>query len=201
MNAVRLILASASPRRATLLRTVGWTPEVRPARIDEAPLPDETPEQTVARLARTKAETVAFPLREDADVAVLAADTAVVLDGEALGKPSSPDEARAMLRRLSGRTHRVLTGVFLTTPHDGAGAGAVESTEVRFRRLDDAWIEAYVATGEPMDKAGAYGIQERGVWLTRGIRGSWSNVVGLPLERLPELFAGIGVDPHAAFNR
>lgn len=201
MRTVRLILASASPRRASLLRGVGWDPEILPAEIDETPETGETARGTVVRLAREKARVVAANLPDAAGRAVLAADTAVVLDGEALGKPADAEDAKAMLRRLSDRTHRVLTGVCLRDGASGVEAHVIDETEVRFRRLQADWIDWYVATGEPMDKAGAYGIQGLGVWLTRSIRGSWSNVVGLPLERLPDLFAAIGADARRPLSR
>jgi septum formation protein len=124
---------------------------------------------------------------------VLAADTEVVLDGRVLGKPADAAQASRMLRDLRGREHEVLTGVRLVRTDDGRAAGGVEVTRVRFGDCDDVLIEAYVRTGEPFDKAGAYAIQGRGVLLTAGIDGSWSNVVGLPVERLPGWFAAIGV--------
>ena len=116
-----------------------------------------------------------------------------VLGGLSLDKPEDPREAAAMLRRLSGRTHEVWTGVHVLRPATLATAGTVERTRVRMRAFDEATIAWYVATGEPLDKAGAYGIQGLGVFLVDGIEGSWSNVVGLPLERLPDLFAAVGL--------
>jgi septum formation protein len=124
----------------------------------------------------------------------MAADTAVVLEELVLGKPADNTEAAGMLFRLSGRVHQVVTGVFLLRTDDGRSARAVESTGVRFRTLSRPLIDWYVSTGEPLDKAGAYGIQGRGVLLTAGVEGSWTNVVGLPLERLPGLFSQIGFD-------
>jgi septum formation protein len=185
----RLILASASPRRRELLTQAGFSFTVKAADIDESVLPGEDPEAYVTRLAREKAQAV-FRLegrvtsdegRGD-DVVVLGADTTVVLDGEILGKPVDKADAARMLRALSGRTHRVITGVAVVT---GRGVEvAAEVTEVRFCELSDTEIAAYVETGEPMDKAGAYGIQGRaGKWIPR-IEGCYFNVVGLPLARV-----------------
>ena len=195
MRGSTIVLASASPRRAELLRSVGIEPEIRPAEIDESAAAGETPEAAVARLAATKAAHVAHELGARDDVIVIAADTVVVVDGIALGKPIDDEDALRMLHTLSGRAHHVLTGVHLIATGSGRTAAAVDTTHVRFRDLDEAWIRWYVATGETRDKAGAYGIQGRGAWLTTAIEGSWSNVVGLPLERLPALLRDVGVDP------
>ncbi len=195
MREPKLVLASASPRRAELLRSVGIEPEVRPSAIDESAIDGESPSDGVARLARSKAVEVASVFDRRDDVVVLAADTTVVVDGIALGKPRDDEDAGAMLRALSGREHAVWTGVHVIAIASGRAATAVDETRVRFRVLDDDWIRWYVATGEPRDKAGAYGIQGRGAWLTTAISGSWSNVVGLPLERLPELLREVGYDP------
>ncbi|MCB1055952.1 MAG: septum formation protein Maf, partial [Acidobacteria bacterium] len=149
----RLILASGSPRRSQLLGLLGLAFEVRPVDLDETPHPGEDPVVYVERLAREKAEAHAHP-----GELVLAADTTVFLDREILGKPEDPDDARRMLRRLSARTHQVATGVAL---HDRATARTVahvDRTPVTFRALTEAEIDWYVATGEPMDKAGAYAI-------------------------------------------
>jgi septum formation protein len=195
MREPTIVLASASPRRAQLLRAVGLDPDVRPSGVDEPSIAGESPADGVARLAASKANDVARTLARRDDVVVLAADTAVVVDGVALGKPRDDGDARAMLRSLSGREHSVWTGVHVIATGTDRTATAVEETRVRFRTLDDAWVRWYVATGEPRDKAGAYGIQGRGAWLTTAIAGSWSNVVGLPLERLPDLFLEVGYDP------
>jgi len=199
MCRIRLVLASASPRRAELLRSVGIEPDVRPSGIDERALDGETPTDTVARLARAKAERVAAELGRDPAAVVLAADTAVVLDGVALGKPTDDDDAVAMLARLAGRTHEVRTGVCVVA--GAAEASVVETSVVAFRPLPPGWIRWYVSTGEPRDKAGAYGIQGRGAWLAESVAGSWTNVVGLPVERLPDLLARVGVDPLALVSR
>jgi septum formation protein len=190
-----LYLASASPRRLELLQRLGFDPRVRPTGVDESFVDGESPSEHVARLARLKGQAAAEVLRgESLQAAVLAADTAVVLSGAILGKPADDEDARRMLRMLSGRTHEVLTAVYLERIDTGTHASAVECTRVHFRAYGAADIDAYVRSGEPLDKAGAYGIQGLGVFLTDGIEGSWSNVVGLPLERLPSLFAAIGLD-------
>jgi septum formation protein len=181
-----VVLASGSPRRLELLRRLGLDPEVRVAAVDETPLTGETPAETVARLARAKAHAV-----EAGDALVVAADTEVVLDGTVLGKPADRAEATAMLRALSGRTHVVLTGV-----HVLAGdreSAAVEETLVCFRVLSDEEIAAYVATGEPDDKAGGYGIQGAGGMFVERIEGSDTNVIGLPLATVVRLAAEVGV--------
>ncbi len=176
----RLVLASGSPRRAQLLRSIGLTFTVRPVDADESTREDEPPEQYVERLARTKASAIVAP-----DEIVLGADTTVVLDGQIIGKPTGPDDARAILRRLSARTHTVLTGIAVARTHDVMSA--VDSTAVTFAPLPDSWIDRYVESGEPLDKAGAYGMQDgAGLFVTR-IEGSPSTVIGLPLHRLAEL--------------
>jgi septum formation protein len=173
---LRLILASSSARRAELLRAAGIAFEIVPAEIDERPLAGETPAAHVERLAREKAGAVA-PQHPRAEI--LAADTTVVIDGLMLGKPADDTEARAMLTRLSGRTHEVLTGVALI--RDGHLASAVDTTSVRFVPMSDADIDWYVASGEPWGKAGAYGIQGLASRFVDRIEGSYSNVVGLPM--------------------
>ena len=190
--AVRLVLASASPRRLELLRSVGIDASSVPSGHPEHEHAGEPPHERVARLAADKAAEVAAS--QPRDTLVLGADTTVVLDGGTLEKPRDAEEAAEMLRRLSGRTHHVLTGVCLRRAGDDRRATVVERTAVRFRAYGENVVRWYVGTGEPLDKAGAYGIQGRGVFLSDGIEGSWSNVVGLPLERLPELFAALGVD-------
>lgn len=202
-----LVLASASPRRRDLLERLGRPVEVRPADVDETPAQGEDPVDLVRRLAVVKAETV-LDRAPEADVVVLAADTVVVLDGEVLGKPDDRAAAARMLARLSDRTHRVLTGVAVAArrpPSLARTASAelgptsaviahVEATEVTFAPLTDAEISWYVATGEPLDKAGAYGIQGVGALWVPAIRGSWDNVVGLPLGVTRRLLAEAGLD-------
>ncbi len=185
-----LVLASASPRRRELLVQVGYQFTVRPAHVAEDPLPGEDPIVYVTRLAREKAEAVFGELRvadngskeqglDGQSLAVLGADTTVTLDNAILGKPENAADAARILRLLSGRTHRVITGVALVTA-DGTQVAA-EATAVRFLTLSDEEIAAYVASGEPMDKAGAYGIQGRAArWIPR-IEGCYFNVMGLPL--------------------
>ncbi|HEX5044930.1 MAG TPA: Maf family protein [Candidatus Polarisedimenticolaceae bacterium] len=190
----RLHLASASPRRLALLREVGLDVVPCPAPVDETPFPGEDPVARVARLAEAKVAAAAArlgPLPEGA--VLLGADTTVVLDGVALDKPEGPEEASAILRRLAGRTHEVWTGVHVRRPGTGTRADVRERTRVRLRSFGEDAVAWYVASGEPLDKAGAYGIQGLGVFLVEGIEGSWSNVVGLPLERLPEMMRTVGI--------
>lgn len=190
-----LYLASASPRRRELLASLGLTFHVEPAAVDETFQPGESAEEHVVRLAAKKAATVAAALRHRAiDALVLAADTTVTIDGSVLGKPADAAEAVTMLRRLAGRRHDVLTACRLVRNDDGRAAAVVASSAVTFKPWHEPLVRWYVATGEPMDKAGAYGIQERGVLLTAGIEGSWSNVVGLPVELLSGLFDDVGDD-------
>lgn len=174
----RLILASASPRRRELLAQAGFSFEVRAAHVNEDPRPDEEPIAYVVRLARDKAQAV-FAELNDPEAIVLGADTTVTLDGLILAKPVDAADAARMLRMLSGRTHRVITGVAVATAR--GTQVAAEVTGVRFLALGDKEIENYVATGEPMDKAGAYGIQGLAAkWIPR-VEGCYFNVVGLPL--------------------
>ena len=197
-----LVLASASPRRRELLTQAGYSFTVHPAHIPEDPHPGEDPIAYVTRLAREKAEAVyhqlsaaaAKPHEEGLDgksIAVLGADTTVTIDNEILGKPEDAADAERMLRLLSGRSHRVITGVSLVT---AAGAEtAAEVTAVRFMNLSPEDIRAYAATGEPMDKAGAYAIQGRAArWIPR-IEGCYFNVVGLPLALVSTLLEARGI--------
>jgi septum formation protein len=186
-----LVLASASPRRRELLTQAGYTFRVHAAQVNEDPLPGEEPIAYVTRLAREKAEAVFRELSADGHgepLLVLGADTTVTVDGEILGKPENAAEAARMLRLLSGRSHRVMTGVALVSA--AATEVAAEVTAVRFLTLSDEEIAAYVATGEPMDKAGAYAIQGRAArWIPR-IEGCYFNVMGLPLALVAELVEG-----------
>ena len=189
-NEPMLVLASASPRRRELLAQAGYSFEVHPAHIPEDPLAGEDPIAYVVRLAREKAQAVYQELTVDSslaapDLAVLGADTTVTLDNHILGKPEDAADAARMLRLLSGRTHRVITGVALVTAE--AVEVAAEATAVRFLTLSGEEIAAYVATGEPMDKAGAYAIQGLAArWIPR-IEGCYFNVVGLPLALVSAL--------------
>lgn len=188
MTNARIILASQSPRRRELLSLVGIPHDVRPADLDERLLPGEQPVPHAERLARAKAEAIAA--REPAAV-VIGADTIVVLDDEILGKPATPPEAQATLRKLSGRTHTVHTAVAVA--RNGLTVSGVESVEVTFRRLTDEQIDAYIATGEPMDKAGAYGIQGYGAVIVERVHGDYFAVMGLALGRLVGLLEQVGI--------
>lgn len=182
-----MILASASPRRKELLALAGFDFAVETAAVEETYDPALPPEQIVMHLAAVKSAPVAALHPEEP---VVGADTVVVLDEEILGKPRSEEEAKAMLRRLSGRVHQVYTGVCLRRGEETVCFH--ECTLVRFKPLTEAQIAAYVATGEPMDKAGAYGIQGRGCVLVEGIEGDYFNVVGLPVSRLYDEMKKLG---------
>ena len=188
MRPPRLVLASGSPRRRQLLEQLGLEIEVRPAAVDEAALPCEEASVHVERLARAKAEAVA---ERERDALVIGGDTVVVLDGEILGKPGSEEAAVEMLLGLQGREHRVETGVAVAAP-GGAVLSDVVSAAVRFRGFDRARAEAYVATGEPMDKAGSYGIQGFGSVLVEEVRGDYFAVMGLPVARVVRLLEELG---------
>jgi septum formation protein len=190
---MKLILASSSPRRAEVLRDAGVAFEVLATQIEEIRRPGETAQTMVVRLAEAKARAVASQAgRNERDCIVIGADTAVELDGEIFGKPRDAVHAREMLATLSGRTHQVVTGIFLLRLPDGATRSAVEGTSVTFAPINHEIIQDYVATGEPLDKAGAYAIQGRaGLYITR-IDGCYFNVVGLPLARLHALLLELG---------
>lgn len=176
----RLILASASPRRAEILRAVGWPFEPSPVNIEEKRGPGEMAVAYVERLAREKAEAAVGSYQESL---VLGADTTVVVEEEVLEKPLDEEDARRMLRRLSGKWHEVLTGVaLLRVGEHNRLTIAHERTEVRFHRMSDEEIEWYVASGEPLDKAGAYAVQGRAALFIEAIRGDYWNVVGLPIQ-------------------
>ena len=194
---MRLILASASPRRAELLRAAGFDFEIVATDIDERLRPDEPPASFVRRLAAEKSAAGLAQVRP-VGVVVLGADTAVVVDGEVLGKPRDDHDAAAMLARLSGRRHDVLTGVSLRT--STAEAGFVEATTVEFSQLSDAEIAWYVASGEGRDKAGAYAIQGLAARFIPRIEGSYSNVVGLPLAATAELVVKIASGSQSGYS-
>lgn len=183
----KVILASGSPRRKELLREMGVEFEVDVSDVDETA--DGRPEQMVAVLAERKARAVAQ--RRNSGL-IVAADTLVALEDRALGKPADDAEAREMLHALSGRTHDVFTGVCVLDAGNGRMCLEAVRTGVRFRELTDAEIDAYVATGEPRDKAGAYAIQGGAGAFVEGYEGSRSNVIGLPVERLSEMLEQMG---------
>jgi len=185
----RVVLASASPRRRELLRLVGIDYEVRPADIDESYLPGEVPREHAERLARGKAEAIAALAGSEA--VTIGSDTIVVVDGDVLGKPRDRQHAAQMLRRLSGRSHIVMTGVAVSWR--GTTLSGVEEVGVTFRVLSDDEIERYIDTGEPMDKAGAYGIQGFGATIVERVDGDYFAVMGLALNRLARLLADSGL--------
>jgi septum formation protein len=183
---IEVVLASASPRRRELLSLIGLRHEVRPADVDEALVVGETPRAYAERLARAKAEAVAAP-----GAVVIGSDTIVVVDGLVLGKPRDAAEAARMLRQLSGRSHLVMTAVAVT--HDGVTVSDVVQVGVTFRRLEEGEIDDYIRTGEPMDKAGAYGIQGFGATIIDRVDGDYFAVMGLPVNRLVRLLESIGL--------
>jgi septum formation protein len=186
-----LLLASASPRRSALLTQIGVVHEVLPAQVDETVLPDESAEALVVRLAGLKARHGAARRAAGDGRPVLGADTVVVVDDRILGKPRDATDGASMLRQLSGRSHRVLSGVALA--HAGAVRTALSISTVSFRALDAAEIAAYWASGEPRDKAGAYAIQGRAARFVTHLAGSYSGVMGLPLYETAELLTAAGL--------
>jgi septum formation protein len=193
---VKLILASASPRRAQLLKQVGIPFQVVPSTVDEA-VEGFTPGEMVIKLALAKAGQVASGF---SDGLVLGADTVVVYRDTVLGKPRSAADARKMLLQLSGREHRVITGLALVDAAGGAFQTASSETRVWMRALESDLIDAYIATGEPMDKAGAYGIQEKAAFFVERIEGCYFNVVGLPLTQLYLLLSRMEIKPWFAWR-
>jgi septum formation protein len=183
---MRLTLASSSPRRRELLVDLGFAPEVRPAQADETPLAGEAPAPYALRVARAKARAVDGEL-------VLAADTTVAVDGTILGKPLDGADAARMLRLLSGRTHQVVSAVCVRRPAIRLELDAVVTTDVEVARLDEATIGWYVATGEPLDKAGAYAVQGKFGAFVRAVRGSVTGVIGLPLDETLALLRRAGL--------
>ena len=188
MSDCRVVLASSSPRRRQLLDLIGIAHEVRPANIDETMRLREAPRRHAERLAREKASAIA---KRDPDLITIGADTIVVVNRKVLGKPRDPEDAARMLTMLSGREHMVITAVAVSRGRKLRSA--VEEVRVRFRRLRDDEIEAYIATGEPMDKAGAYGIQGYGATIVERIEGDYFAVMGLPIVRLIGLLRDVGV--------
>jgi septum formation protein len=183
----RVILASASPRRRELLSLIGIEHEVRPANIDETYLPGEAAREHAERLAREKAGAIEVP-----DAITIGSDTIVVVDGRVLGKPRDREHAAEMLSQLSGRSHVVMTGV--AAKWRGKLVSGLEEVGVTFRPLRDDEIERYIDTGEPMDKAGAYGIQGFGATLVERVDGDYFAVMGLPLNRLARLLETLGLN-------
>ncbi|MDO8444519.1 MAG: Maf family protein [Deltaproteobacteria bacterium] len=186
----KIILASNSPRRLMLLRQVGIEPVVVPSHVPEDAIEGEFPEDTALRLAIEKAREVSKQFREGL---VIGADTVVVIAGEQLGKPKDVDDAGRMLRLLSGKTHTVVTGLAVIDAGTSDTKTALVRTRVRFKPLSEEDIEVYIGTGDPMDKAGAYGIQGRAAVFIEGIEGCYSNVVGLPLSELMDILKSFGV--------
>jgi septum formation protein len=189
MSEPRVVLASSSPRRRELLTLIGIRHTVRPADIDETPLPDEPPRPHAERLAREKTHAIA---RNEPESVVIGADTIVVIDGDILGKPRDEHEAATMLRRLAGRTHVVLTAVAVAW-RDRI-VSDVESVDVTFRSLSDTDIARYIATREPMDKAGAYGIQGFGATIVERVDGDYFAVMGLALGLMVRLMGQVGLE-------
>jgi septum formation protein len=188
VSGARIVLASASPRRRDLLNLIGIAHEVRPANIDETMRPREAPRRYAERLAREKASAIAT---RDPDLITIGADTVVVINRKVLGKPVDAVDAARMLRMLSGREHTVITAVAVSRGRKLRSA--IEEVRVKFRSLRDDEIEAYIAMGEPMDKAGAYGIQGYGATIVERVEGDYFAVMGLPLVRLVGLMRDVGV--------
>jgi septum formation protein len=188
LSGLRVVLASQSPRRRQLLDLIGIPHEIKPANIDESPRPREAPRRHAERLAREKASAIAT---RDPDLITIGADTVVVINRKVLGKPTDAADAAWMLGMLSGREHTVITAIAVARGHKIRSA--IEEVKVKFRRLRDDEIEAYVATGEPMDKAGAYGIQGYGATIVERIDGDYFAVMGLSLVRLTALLRDVGV--------
>lgn len=184
----KLILASRSPRRSELLSSLGLEFTVSPSKVEESTDPGQSPEQNATNIARDKARWVA---RNNPGSYVLGADTIVVLGQEIIGQPTDEEDARRILSKLAGKQHRVITGVVLINPEAKEYETAVVSTVI-IKTVPENKIRSYIATGEPLDKAGAYAIQGEGAFLVESWEGSWSNIVGLPLEALTDLFKQAG---------
>ena len=192
---MKLILASASPRRKELLKNAGYEYEVCPADIDETMPEGVEPETACEILSRKKAQAV---LEENPDAVVLGSDTIVVLGNTILGKPEDKEAARAMLRSLSGRVHQVYTGLCVCSKD--RTLSLVSRADVRFYPLSDELIDAYIATNEPMDKAGAYGIQGVGSMLVKSIEGDYFTIVGLPVAKAARMLGEFGIKGHLPFE-
>jgi septum formation protein len=194
MLASSLVLASASPRRRDLLSRLEVPFVTLPAEIAERPRPGEAPREMAERLAREKAQAVVAQLGPTPRRVVLGSDTIVVLGEEVLGKPRDPEHAFALLRKLTGRTHLVMTGVAVVETDTGRARSRVVQSRVTLREAEDAELREYVATGESLDKAGAYALQGEGRRFIAGLEGSETNVIGLPLEETREMLADAGVE-------
>ncbi len=194
----RFLLASASPRRRELFMLLGLPFEIASSDIDESPREGETPARMVARLAQTKAATVAASLSEpDTPTIIVAADTTVSFDGASLGKPVDEPDAWRILRALRGQTHQVHTALTLLNTRTGQSLTEVATTDVPMRHYRDEEIAAYIASGDPFDKAGAYAIQHEGFHPVAEMRGCFANVMGLPLCHLTRMLRSLGVEPPA----
>ena len=189
---MNLILASSSPRRADILRSAGFVFQVRPIHVDEARLPGESAEDYVLRVAKAKSHAAADQMRgSDPAAIIIAADTVVLAKGEILGKPQDAADARCMLRSLSGKSHEVLTGLSILRIFDATEILHIEKTRVEFLKMSEEEIEKYIQSGEPFDKAGAYGIQGIGGRFVARIEGCYFNVMGLPLSRMRTILKGL----------
>jgi septum formation protein len=195
MQKAQLILASASPRREELLSLAGITFQVIPSEVSEEMVGSESPEEHVLRLAEAKAASVAvlYP-----DAWVLGADTVVIIDGEVLGKPTRREEARVMMHKLSGKTHRVITGFTLLKATTKAAVRKAVTSAVTFRKMTAEEVEWYIDTDEPYDKAGGYAVQGRAALFIRAISGSHTNVIGLPICEVVEALRSVGAIDFAA---
>jgi septum formation protein len=194
----RIVLASHSPRRTELLTLVGAHFIIHPVDVDESPEPEERAEDHVLRLSEAKARAALAEgggAAAAGDSVYVGADTIVTIDRVILGKPAGPEDAERMLSRLSGRIHEVWTGLFVLAPAEGRSVGGAQRSIVKFARLEPEDIRRYVATGEPMDKAGAYAVQGYGALYVEAIEGSYSNVVGLPLSYLKHLLGLLRAAP------
>jgi septum formation protein len=187
----KIILASSSPRRKELLEKLGLRFEVIPSLIDEIPLRDESPEDFALRTSTEKALSVSRSL--DSDSVVIGADTIVVIGGEILGKPKDEEEATIMLEKIAGREHGVITGFSIVKPEAEILYRNLVESRVKIKTLAPCEIEGYIKTGEPMDKAGAYGAQGIGAFMIEEIHGSYTNVVGLPLAQVIDVLTRLGV--------
>ncbi|MBI2487759.1 MAG: septum formation inhibitor Maf [Deltaproteobacteria bacterium] len=187
----RIILASSSPRRKELLKMLGIEFEVIPSLVDEVHFHAESPEDFALRASTEKALAVARDLKEDS--VVIGADTIVVVDGEILGKPRDKEEAKSMLGKISGKEHKVITGFSIVKPKTEILHREYSESRVKIKALAPWEIEGYIKTLEPMDKAGAYGVQGIGAFMVEEIRGSYTNVVGLPLSQLVDALTRLGI--------